>query len=163
MGRVKIAMLALVAIFTLGSFTPANTESTKYKCMIQMVNYTGEGAYIIVSLINPQGNYEKTLCILGDDKEWYHEITEWWAYFGQKPRKVDGITGATLAGGERSISVLEIENSKIDAGYKLRFETSVEEQKYHVKDIEFELTSEAGKTKKDGTGYIRYVRMMPQS
>ncbi|MGK0447948.1 MAG: hypothetical protein ACJA2M_001728, partial [Polaribacter sp.] len=25
--------------------------------MIQMINYTGEGAYIIISLINPKGDY----------------------------------------------------------------------------------------------------------
>ncbi len=27
--------------------------------MLQMVNYTGEKAYIVVSLINPKGQYEK--------------------------------------------------------------------------------------------------------
>lgn len=127
-----------------------------------MINYKGEGAYVIVSLINPQGNYEKTLYIQGDDPEWYHEITEWWGYFGKAKRQVDGITGATLAGGKRTVSILEIEDSKIDAGYKIRFETSVEEQKYHVRDVEFPLTSESVKSKVEGSGYIRYVRLMPQ-
>jgi len=43
-------------------------------------------------------------------------------------------------------------------GYKLRFETAVEDQKYHVKDLEIPLTTEALSAKSDGTGYIRYVR-----
>lgn len=136
--------------------------ASKYKCMIQMINYTGEGAYVIVSLINPQGQYEETIHILGDDEEWYHEISEWWGWFGKKKRSIDGITGATLSGGERTISLLSIDDSKIDAGYKIRFETSVEEQKYHIKDVEFELTSESVKSKVEGSGYIRYVRLMPQ-
>lgn len=160
--KLRNVFLAFAAVLMLASFTTQSGGSTKYKCMIQMINYTGEGAYVVVSLIDPKGNYEKTLYIQGDDDEWYHEITEWWKYFGAKKRSVDGITGETLAGGERTISLIEIEDSKIDAGYKIRFETSVEDQKYFVKDVEFELTSESVKLKADGTGYIRYVRLMPQ-
>ena len=160
--KLKNIFLAFVAVLMLASFTTQSGESTKYKCMIQMVNYTGEGAYVIISLINPKGDYEKTLFIQGDDDEWYHEIDEWWKFFGAKKRNVDGITGETLAGGERTISVIEIENSKIDAGYKLRFETSVEDKAYHVKDIEMPLTTEALQAKAEGTGFIRYVRLMPQ-
>ena len=40
----------------------------------------------------------------------------------------------------------------------LRFESSVEDQKYHIKDVQFELTSENLNSKIDGTGYIRYIR-----
>jgi hypothetical protein len=152
---------ALCAIIALSAFK-ANDATSKYKCMIQMVNYTGEKAYVIVSLINPQGGYEKTLYIHGKDKQWYHEITEWWKYFGKAKRNIDGITGATLGGGERTISLLQIDDAKIDAGYKIRFETSVEEQKYHVNDAEFELTSASVNAKTEGSGYIRYVRLMPQ-
>ena len=161
--KIKFYTLLLAFGLLLTAFTSDSLQAvSKYKCMIQMVNYTGEGAYVIVSLINPDNQYEKTLYIQGDDPEWYHEISSWWKWFGAKKRNTDGITGATLAGGARTISVLEIDDSKIDAGYKIRFETSVEEQKYHVKDVEFELTSESVNSKVDGTGYIRYVRLMPQ-
>ena len=37
--------------------------TTPYKCMIQMKNYTGEGAYVIISLLNPKGAYEATLYV----------------------------------------------------------------------------------------------------
>ncbi len=48
--------------------------STKYKCMLQLNNYTGEGAYIVVLLINKNDEYEKTLYVLGDDKKWYPDL-----------------------------------------------------------------------------------------
>jgi len=136
-------------------------ESKKYKCMVQLTNYSGEGAYIVISLINPKGNYEKTLYVQGDDAEWYHTVTEWWKFHGKKRSNIDAITGATISGGERSINVIEIEDSKINSGYSIRFETAVEDQQYHTKDVEFELTSANLNSKKDGKGYIRYVRMMP--
>lgn len=158
----KTAFLVLLtsAMFFLTSFRkPA--ETTKYKCLVQMVNYKGEGAYVIASLIDPDGHYDETLYILGEDDEWYHEITEWWQYFGKKKRSVDGITGATLSGGERNIILFDVDTSILDKGYKIRFESSVEDQKYHVQDVEIPLTSEMPKDKIDGSGYVRYVRIMP--
>ena len=138
------------------------TNSSKYKCMIQMTNYTGEGAYIAISLLNPEGNYEKTLYVHGDDDESYFDITEWWSFHGKKRPDIDAITGATISGGKRAITLLEIEDDKLDKGYKIRFETAVEDQEYYKDDVEFELTSETVKGKMEGKGFIRYIRMMPQ-
>lgn len=137
-------------------------ESTRYKCMIQMTNYSGEGAYIVISLLNPKGGYEKTLCVQGDDDEWYSDITEWWKFHGKVRTDIDAITGATVSGGGRTISAVQIDNDKIDAGYKIRFESAVEDQEYYKDDVEFELTSESVKSKIDGDGFIHYIRMMPQ-
>lgn len=156
---IGIALLMLI-VFSFYSFQ-TKAPATKYKCMIQMSNYTGEGAYVVISLINKEGKYEKTLYVQGNDKEWFHTIPEWWKFYGKKRANIDAISGATISGGERTVSVIEIEDSKINSGYKIRFETAVEEQKYYTSDVEFELTSENVKDKKEGTGFIRYVRMMP--
>ena len=159
----KITSLAIVILSMVSfySFT-TKTPSITYKCMIQMTNYTGEGAYVVISLMNPEGKYEKTLYVHGDDPEWYNTVTDWWKkFYGKKRNNIDAITGATISGGERTITVIEIEDSKLNSGYKIRFETSVEDQAYHTSDVEFELTAETVKSKKDGTGFIRYVRMMP--
>jgi hypothetical protein len=131
---------------------------TKYKCMIQMTNYVGEGAYIVVSLIDPKGAYEKTLRVMGSDKKWYKDVKEWYKSYAKKPTNISAITGASVSGGDRSITVLEIDNTKLDAGYKIRFETAVEDKEYYVKDLEVPLTKEAISGKTDGTNYIRYVR-----
>lgn len=157
----RIAVLSLVVVLGLMSFTTI-TESTKYKCMIQMTNYSGEGAYIVISLINPEGDYEKTLHVKGEDDEWYNTVESWWDFYGKKRNNIDAITGATISGGERSISVIEIDNNKLDKGYKLRFETAVEDQEYYTQDVELELTSANVKGKYEGNGFIRYVRLMPQ-
>ena len=144
------------------SFKPKDPTTSSYKCLIQLTNYTGEGAYIVISLIDPEGNYEKTLYVLGDDDEWYFDITEWWKFQGKVRRDIDGITGATISGGERSITAIEIDDDKIDAGYSIRFETAVEDQEYYTDDVEFELTATSVKGKYEGKGFIRYVRMLPQ-
>lgn len=147
-------------IFSVIAFTTSN--STKYKCMIQLKNYDGEGAYIVVSLLNPKGEYEKTLQVLGDDAEWYKDITNWWSFYSKRKTNIDAITGATISGGQRAIKIIEIDNDKINSGYKIRFETAVEDKEYYTDDVTFELTSENIKKKKEGVGFIRYVRMISQ-
>jgi len=125
--------------------------------MIQMTNYMGDGAYVVISLINSKDVYEKTLYVMGADKKWYKTIKEWNKFY-LKQSNISAITGASVTGGDRSVNVIEIDKSKINAGYKLRFESAVEDKKYHVKDVEIPLTTAALAAKSEGTGYIRYVR-----
>lgn len=155
----KKALLLFTLIAGYTNTTLAQTAGTsKFKCMIQMSNYTGEGAYVVISLINPKNAYDKTLYVLGPDKQWYKTVTEWHKAYSKKPSNISAITGASVTGGDRSVNVIEIENSKIDKGYKLRFESAVEDKEYFVKDLEIPLTTETLTKKTDGTGYIRYVR-----
>ena len=136
-----------------------NAQSSKYKCMLQMSNYMGEGAYVVVSLINAKGEYEKTLYVMGDDKKWYSSLKEWNKFYTKKTEDISAKTGASVTGGDRSITTIEIDNSKINKGYKLRFESAVEDQKYYVNDLEIPLTTEGLAAKTEGKGYIRYVRL----
>lgn len=156
----KIAFLCFIAIATF-STTSLAQKTSKYKCLIQMTNYMGDGAYIVISLIDPKGSYDKTLYVLGSDKKWYKTLKEWHAFYAKKPANISGITGASVTGGDRSINVIELESSKINAGYKLRFESAVEDKNYNVKDLEIPLTTETLAAKNDGTGYIRFVRFSP--
>jgi len=155
----KVVFLGL-AVFCIVAFS--SKEQRAYKCMIQMKNYAGEGAYISVSLLNPDGSYAKTLQVFGDDKEWYPEVDHWWAFQKKSNQKIDAITGATIGGGQRKILSIVLKEAVIDTGYKIRFETSVENNDYYKDDVEFELTSETVRSKTEGNGFIRYVRMMPK-
>ena len=150
---IKIFVFAVVLTFT----SQAHAQSIKYKCMLQMNAYTGESAYIVVSLINPKGNYEKTLFMMGKETKWYNSLKEWFKFSGKK-KKLDAKSGASVAGGDRAMMNLEIDEKTIDKGYKLRFESSVEDQKYYVNDVEVPLTSETLASKSDGKGYIKYIR-----
>lgn len=157
---IKKLTILFSIIFGIMAFT--TSDDSKYKCMIQMKNYDGEGAYIVISLLNPEGKYEKTLYVQGDDQEWYHDITEWWNFHGKVRADIDAITGATISGGNRAISIIDIPNDKIDKGYKIRFESAVEDQEYYKDDVQFDLNSENIKSKIEGNGFIRYIRMIPQ-
>lgn len=134
-------------------------QTGKYKCMIQMNSYKGEAAYVVISLINPQGGYEKTLSVLGPDKKWYNTLKEWHRFETKAKNQLNAVTGASVNGGDRAVRTIEIDESKLNKGYKLRFESAVEEQKYHVKDVEIAVTPEALAERAEGSGYIRFVKL----
>lgn len=156
-----LPVIGLLIFTSFAWFHPIGSTG-KYKCMVQLTNYKGEGAYIVVSVLDKGGNYVQTLRVLGDDEEWYPDLPSWWAFHEQNNKPaIDAITGATIAGGERSIFVLEIDETLIDAGNTLRFETAVEHQKYVEEDLQVALTSDNLSGKFEGTEYIRYVRILP--
>jgi hypothetical protein len=134
-------------------------QNSKYKCMMQLTNYTGEGAYVVVSLINPNGGFEKTLYMLGPEKKWHDTLKQWYKADGKKA-KLNGITGASVAGGDRSIFTFSVEDKYLNKGYKIRFESAVEDQKHIVSDAEIPFTTLGISEKTEGKGYIRYVKLI---
>lgn len=151
-------LLISITIFLFSNQLSA--KSTKYKCLLQMSNYKGLEAYVVVSLIAPNGQYEKTLYVMGPDKQWYNGFKEWDKALSKKNENLSAITGASIAAGDRSITTFTIDDAKMNKGYQLRFETSVEDQNYHVKDVQIPLTTEGVTQKVEGDGYIRYVRLI---
>lgn len=130
---------------------------------VQLTNYEGEGAYVVVSILDSKGDYLETLYVQGDDVEWYRDLEEWWKnLYGIKRPTLDGIVGETVTGGQRKMTVLKIPVDKLDNGHKIRFESAVEDQEYYADDVGFDLTTENLKTKMEGKGFIRYIRMIPQ-
>jgi hypothetical protein len=158
--KLKLSLLILFCTMLIGWTLTEDTKNVK--CLIQMTNYDGEGAYVIVSLLDAQGEYVETLRVQGKDPEWYNEISEWWKFYGKYRPNIDGISGETIAGGKREVAVLAIPTDKIDQGYQLRFETAVEDQEYYPSEIQIPLTLENLKSKHEGKGFIRYVRLLAE-
>lgn len=152
----------LFAVFTIVLANTAAAQTVKYKCMIQTQNYTGREAYVAVSLMNPKGEYEKTLAILGDNLEWYNTLEEWDKFRTKKSEKLNAVTSASVAPGARATRVLELETEKIDKGYTIRFESSVENMEYFVQDAAMPLTTEALENKAGitGSGHIKLIRFI---
>lgn len=157
MQRIKSAITTILLFIC--SVGAANAQgSVKYKCMIQMNSYLGPGAYIVLSIVDKDGNYDKTLYVLGDDNKWYADLKEWHKAYKKKETNISAITGASISSGDRTMVTLEIDKDKMNAGYTLRFESAVENKPYYLKDAEVPLTTEGLAVKTEGKGYIRYVR-----
>ena len=114
---------------------------------------------MVISLIDPQGSYLKTLHVFGDNSKYYDALKKWYDFYNTKKEKVDALTGASITQGDRKTIVLDLDNKLLDQGYKIRFESAVEDQYYYTTDAEVPFTTESLKEKVAGTGYVRYVRL----
>ena len=122
------------------------SAQNQYKCLVQTINYSGEAAYIAV---------------FGDDGQWYDSLKKWFSFYVKKNEKIDAITGASILGGERKTIMLNLDNTKLNKGYTIRFESVVEDQYYYNIDAEIPFSDEGLKNKIEGKGYIRYARIIP--
>ena len=150
---------AVVFTFLFCSSFVSDVEN-KYKCMLQLVNYSGEGAYIVVSIIDKKNDYKKTIKVIGDDDEWYPDISKWYPYYLKNSKDMDGVTGATISGGERTVFSFDIDEKYFDGNHNLRFETAVEDQKYEADDLNFNLQKTSIVGQHSGSGYIRYIKIL---
>ena len=163
--RLIILFLSLLFLSGLGKYY---SEDVLLKCKIEMIEYRGEGAYIAVSLMDEKGKYLKTLYVLGEDKTWFFDMRLFWANLKSNGligddayyAHVDGITGPTIGGGKNLVVPLLLNKSEIGKGYKILFETAVEDKGYFKSDLNFELTEKSLNDNFEGTGFIKSVRTL---
>lgn len=151
-------VVLVIAAYTSFSFKAASEVS--FKCLVQLTNYSGEGAYVMVSLIDNKGKYKKTLQVFGKEKRWWDDLPSWFKFYTTTKENVDGVSGASITAGSRKVFSITADEAVFDKGYKLRFETAVENKDYKEKDVEMDFSeANVGKTV-EGTGYIRYVKLI---
>lgn len=150
-----ITLAWLGCLGSIGFFKSSNS----YKCLVKMNDYKGKGAYVVTSLINPKGEYEETLYVNGQNDNWFNKIISWKRFYEKKGINIDAISGATIRGGEQQNIFFKVGNDKINTGYKIRFETAVEDQDYYEKDVEFNLSSQNVLIPINGTGFIESIQI----
>jgi len=163
--RLIVIFLSLVFFSSLGKYY---TDNILLKCKIEMIEYRGEGAYIAVSLMDENDKYLKTLQVLGEDKTWFFDMRLFWANLKSNGliddeayyAHVDGITGPTIGGGKNLVVPLILDKNQIDKGYKILFETAVENKGYFRGDLTFELTEKSLNDSFEGTGFIKSVKTL---
>lgn len=163
--RLIVLFLSSLFLSSLGKYF---ANDILLKCKIEMIEYRGEGAYIAVSLMDGNGKYLKTLHVLGEDKTWFFDMRLFWANLKSNElidddayyTHVDGITGPTIGGGKNLVVPLLLNKSEIGKGYKILFETAVEDKGYFKSDLNFELTEKSLNDNFEGTGFIKSVRTL---
>ncbi|MBL4812820.1 MAG: DUF2271 domain-containing protein [Rhodobacteraceae bacterium] len=148
---VKLACLAA----TMAASTAYGAETT---ILVQFNEYEGDEAYFALYLVDPDGRYQRTLWVSGDEERWYADMPRWWRYYSRNPQELDAVTGASTKAGDRTLVRVEIDDAMLDAGYSIRVETAVEDLENHALDIDHPLSSEQMGNRIPGTGYVRFLR-----
>lgn len=121
---------------------------------VTLKDYRGNGAYLAIYLTDADGNYAQTLWVAGGKSKYYKNLRDWARGSSMKLSEYDGKTGASVSSGDNLTVTVEISDEWIDAGYLIRVDSAVEDQRDNRIDAELPLTSQGSGKPVNGRGYI---------
>ncbi|QBL10470.1 DUF2271 domain-containing protein [Rheinheimera sp. D18] len=149
----SLVIAALVAL-------PSLTYAREVTFSTVMKNYRGEGAYVALYLVDANGNYQQTLWVAGEKTKYYKHLSGWAMGSKLTAAEYDGHTGASVLSSKTLTVTVDIADEMIDAGYEVRVDTAVEDQRDNRSDAAVKLTTDGvGKTVA-GRGYVQSLSYM---
>lgn len=119
----------------------------------QLVRYSGNSAYVAVYLTDQAGAYKQTLWVSGRKTRYLGALRGWVQGASQDASlTLDGISGASVGGGETLTVHANLADTLLDAGYQIHVDTAVENGGEYTNDAVIGLSSTPATV--DGTGYI---------
>jgi hypothetical protein len=145
--------LAAMLMLATALVAPATAWARDVTIEAQIVRYSGRAAYLAVYLTDPSGAFHSTLWVSGHKTKYYGTLRGWAQGVSQAGSlNLDGITGASVGGGEALTVHANLADALIDAGYQVHVDTAVEDGGEYADDAVIAVT--ATPTTVDGTGYL---------
>lgn len=134
---------------------PAAAMAREVTIDTTLVKYSGNAAYLAVYLTKPDGSYDSTLWVSGTKTRYLGDLSGWVSAMrasGATSLSLDGITGASVGGGQTLTVKADLADALIDAGYTIHVETAVEHGGEYPDDATIPLSATGGTV--DGSGYV---------
>lgn len=147
----KLALAMPMALLTSASL-PALAEARTVRLTTTLKNYGGNGAYLAIYVTDASGKLQKTIRVAGTKAKYHKHLAGW---HRQSGGRIDGTTGASVGAGQTLRVSVEIADALIDAGYQIRIDSSVENEKDVPADVAAPLTRVNTGKPIPGKGYVR--------
>ncbi|MDE2402230.1 MAG: DUF2271 domain-containing protein [Burkholderiales bacterium] len=121
----------------------------------QLQSYSGNGAYLAIYVTDAKGQYKKTLWVAGKKTKYYKHLRDWARGSGMKASEFDGVSGASVGSGRTLKVTAELADALIDAGYEIRVDTAVEDQRDNPAELRAPLTTTGKGKPVTGRGYVK--------
>lgn len=121
----------------------------------QLQAYGGNAAFLAFYVTDANGVYKKTLWVSGQKAKYYKNLRDWARGSGLKASEFDGVTGASVGSGRTLKVTVELADALIDAGYEIRVDSAVEDQRDNPVDVRVPLTTKDAGKPVAGRGYIK--------
>lgn len=134
---------------------PGLVQARPVTLTTQLQSYSGNGAYLAFYLTDATGQYKKTLWVAGTKSKYYKHLRDWARGSGLKASEFDGVSGASVGSGRSLKVTVELADALIDAGYEIRVDSAVEDQRENPADVRAPLTKQGAGKPVPGRGYIK--------
>ncbi len=134
---------------------PGVVQARPVTLTTQLQNYSGNGAYLAIYVTDATGQYKKTLWVAGKKAKYYKHLRDWARGSGLKASEFDGVSGASVGSGDTLKVTAELADALIDAGYEIRVDTAVEDQRDNPAEVRAPLTTKDKGRPVAGRGYVK--------
>lgn len=150
--------LAAMLMLATALVAPAVAMARDVTIEASLVQYSGHSAYLAVYLTNPDGSYNSTLWVSGQKSKYYGDLRGWARGASSAGSlNLDGITGASVGGGQTLTVHANLADTLLDAGYQIHVDTAVENGGQYADDAVIALTSTPATA--TGTGYVNTIAL----
>jgi hypothetical protein len=150
--------LAAMLMLATALVAPAVAMARDVTIETSLVQYSGHAAYLAVYLTNPDGSYNSTLWVSGQKSKYYGDLRGWARAASRAGSlDLDGITGASVGGGQTLTVHASLADTLLDAGYQIHVDTAVEKGGQYADDAVIPLTSKPATA--TGTGYVNTIAL----
>ena len=145
------AVLSLASVLALSGAAQAR----ELTLTSELKNYRGNEAYLAFYLTDADGQYQSTLWVAGKKAKYYKHLRDWARGSGLDPSEYDGISGASATGGSTLSVTVQVDDALLDAGYQIRVDSAVEDQRDNRAEVTVPLTTAGAGKPVAGRGYIQ--------
>lgn len=150
--------LAAMLMLATALVTPGIAMARDVTIQTSLVQYSGHAAYLAIYLTNPDGSHNSTLWVSGQKSKYFGDLRGWAraASTAGSPN-LDGITGASVGGGQTLTVHANLADTLLDAGYQIHVDSAVENGGQYADDAVIGLTSTSATV--SGTGYVNTIAL----
>ncbi|AIS13691.1 Tat pathway signal protein [Pseudomonas chlororaphis subsp. aurantiaca] len=137
---------------------PGLAQAREVTLTTRLKDYSGNDAYLAIYLTDANGTYQQTLWVAGKKAKYYKHLPDWARGSRMAAAQYDGISGASVGSGETLTVSAELADSLIDAGYQIRIDSAVEDQRDVRADVVLPLTLQGAGQPASGSTYVQSLR-----
>jgi len=134
---------------------PALAHSRQVTLTTQLKSYGGDGAYLAIYLTDAKGAYAGTLWGAGGKAKYYKHLSDWNRLSARDIKRLAGVTGASVGAGRKLTVTADLADALIDAGYEIRIDAAVEDQRDSPSEVRVPLTRANASQPQAGKQYIQ--------
>ena len=134
---------------------PALAHSRQVTLTTQLKSYGGDGAYLAIYLTDAKGAYAGTLWVAGGKAKYYKHLSDWNRLSARDIKRLAGVTGASVGAGRKLTVTADLADALIDAGYEIRIDAAVEDQRDSPSEVRVPLTRANASQPQAGKQYIQ--------
>lgn len=154
-GTTNMKKIAAALVLASALAVPSLAYAKDLTIEAKIASYRGPNAFFAIYVTKPDGSYDSTLWVAGQNQRYYRHLRNWVRGIAAAGGNIDGISGASVGAGQTLTVHASVADAMIDAGYQIHVDSAVENGGEYANDIVMPLAQASSGVAATGAGYVQ--------